>query len=487
MRDDDIYTPPAVHLEDSPKIDLAAAGDLSQRFKGVERRLRVMELERIDFVQSMRLVLRSTASILRHRGFNNDLVEQLRLLESRLGTETAYQELVEETAQAISRLSGKVDAKDALWERDGARLPDLEEAGLKEALGTLVDRLSMFKNHRYQRVGETLGALMDSGATLESFLPVLVDLSLRFLKDYGNELSRISLRLTGIIRTLVFTEREYAKFLDTSIERLEGGNRLFNQSLSDEMGQIQSTVSEAMAANDPENLLGLVVEKIDKLFWAVQRKNQEDEERLGELKVEKTQLEARLDTVRRDYDTFVCQSHSILHELEAIKMISLRDQLTGAYNRRAYDEQLKVTLENFAKGSLSAFSLIIFDIDLFREVNNAYGHLAGDAILSNVARVVAETLRCDDFVFRYGGDEFIVLLPEASLPDAAKVAEKLRRQIEVIDFKLSRQSEQTIRVTISVGVSEAVEGDTATTVLARADEALYRSKNSGRNRVTLSR
>jgi diguanylate cyclase len=203
--------------------------------------------------------------------------------------------------------------------------------------------------------------------------------------------------------------------------------------------------------------------------------------------VEKTQLEARLDTVRRDYDTFVSQSHSLLHELEDIKMISLRDQLTGIYNRRAYDEQLKLTLESFERGTLSAFSLIIFDIDMFREVNNAYGHLAGDGILAHLARVAAETLRCDDFIFRYGGDEFIVILPEARLADAAKVADKLRRQVEVVDFKLSRDSETTINVTISLGVSEAAPGDTAAAVLARADEALYRSKNGGRNRVSLAR
>jgi hypothetical protein len=115
----------------------------------------------------------------------------------------------------------------------------------------------------------------------------MVDLSLRFLKDYGNELSRISLRLTGIIRTLVFTEREYAKFLDMSIEGLETGNRDFNDSLASEMGEIHKAVSEAMVVNDPENLLGLVIDKIDALFSAVQRKKQEDEERLGALKVEK--------------------------------------------------------------------------------------------------------------------------------------------------------------------------------------------------------
>ena len=245
-------------------------------------------------------------------------------------------------------------------------------------------------------------------------------------------------------------------------------------------------MSEALTSDDPENLLGVVVEKIDVLFQAIQRKSREDENRLGELRVEKTQLQNHLDSIRRDYDIFMRQSRNVLRELENVKMISLRDQLTGIYNRRAFDEQTRLTLENLNSGALTAFSLIIFDIDYFREVNNNYSHLAGDRILANLARVVTETLRTDDFLFRYGGDEFIVLLPEARLSDAAKVAEKLRRQVEVVDFKLSRQGEASIHVTISLGVAEAHPGDTATTLLAKADAALYESKNGGRNRITLA-
>jgi diguanylate cyclase len=101
-----------------------------------------------------------------------------------------------------------------------------------------------------------------------------------------------------------------------------------------------------------------------------------------------------------------------------------------------------------------------------------------------VGRLTKEYLRCDDFIFRYGGDEFIILLPEANMADSMKVAEKFRHQVELVEIKLSRNSSKTIHVTISMGVTEAAPGDTATSVLARADRALYISKQRGRNKVS---
>ncbi|MDR1657079.1 MAG: GGDEF domain-containing protein [Deltaproteobacteria bacterium] len=459
---------------------------LKDRFLAVERRLRVMELERIDFVQSMRMVLRASASILQYRGFNDDLVDNLKNLEMRLGTETGYLELVEQAVKAITKLNGGRGSAAVAWSfGEGAILSDPKETHLKEAIGSLAEQLEKFKHNRYQHCGQTLKYLIETGASLENFLPVLVDLSLRFLRDYGNEMSKISFRLTSIIKTLIFTESEYAKFLDRSIEYFERNNRVFNDELSADLTEIKTVCTGAVLLTEPDSLLGIIADKIDGLFSAIQKKNLNDEHKLGELNIEKEKLANSLEIVRRDYDSFVSQSHSALHELEAIKRISLRDPLTSVYNRRAYDEQIMLTVANFNNGFLSAFGFIIFDIDNFREVNNTYGHLAGDSILSHMARLIKETLRNDDFIFRYGGDEFVIILPEAKLNDTINVADKLRRQVELMDFYLSKTSDKTIHVTISVGVSQAVKGDTAISVLTRADQALYKSKEQGRNRVSI--
>jgi diguanylate cyclase len=174
----------------------------------------------------------------------------------------------------------------------------------------------------------------------------------------------------------------------------------------------------------------------------------------------------------------------MLKEIEDMRSIALRDGLTKVFNRRAYDEQLLLTLLNFKSGKLGSFSLIIFDIDHFREVNNTYGHQAGDRILIHIAETVTASVRCDDFVFRYGGDEFVVILPGASLPDGMNVAEKIRRAVQNIEFILVKGREESLRVTVSMGVAEALPGDTPGVILARADRALYVSKHGGRNRVT---
>ncbi|MDR2443493.1 MAG: GGDEF domain-containing protein [Deltaproteobacteria bacterium] len=470
-------------MEAKDELSLDNTDALKLKFLAAERRLQIMELERIDFVQAMRLVLRATSTILRQRGFNNDLVNHLKQLEVQLGTDTGYLELVEQAVQAIAKLNsgGKTVTT---WNLEGPALTEHEELNLKEVIRGLADKLEKFKHNRYQRSGQVLRHLMDIGASLENFLPVLVDICSRFLRDYGNELGKISFRLTSIIRTLIFTEKEYTKFLDRSINYFDKENRSFCQGLTSDLTDIRSTVTD-VNGSDPDSLIMVINEKLDNIFAAISKKNQDDEIRLGELDVEKKRLENSLESVRRDYNSFVCQSHSALHELEAIKMISLRDSLTQVYNRRAYDEQIALTLNNFAKGGLLTFGLIIFDIDNFRDVNNNFGHLAGDGILCHVARLVREALRSDDFIFRYGGDEFIVILPEANLRDTVKVADKLRRQIEVVEFQVNQNSDTTIPVTISLGVSEVVKGDTPTSILARADQALYKSKQSGRNMVSV--
>ncbi|MDR2367515.1 MAG: GGDEF domain-containing protein [Deltaproteobacteria bacterium] len=283
---------------------------------------------------------------------------------------------------------------------------------------------------------------------------------------------------------LLFLEKEYSKFLDLSINNYSQSEREFKDGLVSSLNQIQKTVKGTDFKTDADKLLNQLSLRIEGLLVAVKKKSEEDAKLLSSLTEEKESLINRLDNVRRDYDNFVSQSHKTLIEMETIKSISLRDALTQVYNRRAYDEQIGTTIENYKKGKIQTFSLIIFDIDFFREVNNNYGHLAGDSILTNVGRIVKESLRSDDFIFRYGGDEFIVLLPEAKIPDAFKVAEKLRHQLEVVEFRLSRTSETCIHISISVGVTEVNEGDTISSIFARADKALYESKTKGRNRVS---
>jgi diguanylate cyclase (GGDEF)-like protein len=158
-----------------------------------------------------------------------------------------------------------------------------------------------------------------------------------------------------------------------------------------------------------------------------------------------------------------------------------RDGLTGALNKRYFLERLDADVAH-AKRYHQHLSLLLFDIDHFKQVNDTYGHPAGDRILRGVASVVAPALRREDVFARYGGEEFAVLARSAELPMAIELAQRLRHVVEAASFETDRGP---LRVTISVGVASLaqVSDRTAAALLAAADEALYRAKAAGRNRV----
>lgn len=147
------------------------------------------------------------------------------------------------------------------------------------------------------------------------------------------------------------------------------------------------------------------------------------------------------------------------------------DPLTGAFNRRALDE---VLASQFAMRSRygSIFSIVMFDIDHFKDVNDQHGHLRGDQVLQEVARFLDDSVRETDVIARYGGEEFVIVMPETGLEGASLFAERTREGAAT-----------RLTVTLSGGVTEALDGDSSETMVARVDAALYRAKDAGRNRV----
>jgi diguanylate cyclase (GGDEF)-like protein len=159
---------------------------------------------------------------------------------------------------------------------------------------------------------------------------------------------------------------------------------------------------------------------------------------------------------------------------------ALHDGLTGAFNKRYFLDRLPTEIA-YARRHKTPLTLLMFDVDHFKQVNDRHGHVAGDYVLAAIATIVAATLRTEDLFARYGGEEFAVLCRGATLEKASVLAERLRAKIET---HLFAHHGERIAVTVSLGVAAFVDHPDATTqLISEADAALYRAKRSGRNRV----
>jgi len=194
--------------------------------------------------------------------------------------------------------------------------------------------------------------------------------------------------------------------------------------------------------------------------------------------VERSELVARVRTQlrRKRY------ADRLRHSLQLSLEMAITDQLTGLFNRRYMSRHLGTLISNAANTG-KPVSFLILDIDFFKKINDTYGHDVGDDVLREFANRVSHNVRGIDLACRYGGEEFVVVMPDTDMTFAYMVAERLRQSVADIPFKISVPPCQ-LTVTISIGVT-ASEGsaDTAEALLRRADQALYRAKRDGRNRV----
>lgn len=171
------------------------------------------------------------------------------------------------------------------------------------------------------------------------------------------------------------------------------------------------------------------------------------------------------------------ETQVLRQSVEEEQVRSLTDALTSIGNRRAYEEKLDIEIDRWQRhgGNLS---LMVFDLDKFKLINDNFGHIVGDKVLRGLTGTFKRGIRRTDFLARYGGEEFVMIMPATSLKETMVIADKLRIEVEECVF---RYKGSEVPVTISIGVAEFHEGDTGESVFSRADEALYLAKNSGRN------
>jgi len=166
--------------------------------------------------------------------------------------------------------------------------------------------------------------------------------------------------------------------------------------------------------------------------------------------------------------------------LEEFKILSITDHLTQLYNSRHFHHQLQNEIIRHNRYQ-RPLSLLMLDIDHFKRFNDVYGHIEGDRILSSIGEAITGVLRTPDTAYRYGGEEFTVILPETAIESALKAASRIKEEVETDVF---RSNDHGDPITLSIGVTEYCFGESATEFMKRADKAMYMSKSQGRNCIS---
>lgn len=238
-------------------------------------------------------------------------------------------------------------------------------------------------------------------------------------------------------------------------------------------------------------------EKIPVLMNAIERKTENEtriecvivemkirDEYENELIQEKRNAESVVKKTDKAYESLQqllkeveCKRSELESINEKLKVLALTDSLTGLKNRRYFEEQLLLFIESYTTSNIP-FSLLTIDVDHFKRINDTFGHPIGDLVLQEISLKLQESKRPQDIISRIGGEEFIVLLPETNLEKAYDIAELTRKRFEQSEWSFTP-------ITISAGVTMVRQGDTITTIISRADASLYKSKNAGRNIVSI--
>jgi diguanylate cyclase len=339
-------------------------------------------------------------------------------------------------------------------------------AHIEDTLLGLLNDLTLPEHHRPQ--AEAMRARLENGLNWYELLPILDDLAVLMLAitDSGQHefeayLKQLNERLESFQSNLLAASEDHADHQTAS--------RQLDDQLREHVGGLQSSVQEAADLNSLKNVLE---SRLEGLISTMDQHQQQRDQREQEVASRLQALAGRVATMEQEAQGF--RVH-----LEEQRQKALIDTLTGLPNRAAWNERLEHEIDQLQK---KRYSLLmgILDLDHFKRINDGYGHLAGDKVLKIIAGQLKRRLRPSDFMARFGGEEFVFLLPHTSMADGLELLERLRTTIEQCPFHFKGEP---VTITVSMGITLFKPGERSDLVLKRADQALYRAKDEGRNRI----
>ncbi|QKK94646.1 diguanylate cyclase [Pseudomonas sp. 13159349] len=340
---------------------------------------------------------------------------------------------------------------------------------IEHTLIGLFDDLSLPERHKAQAL--EMRERVARGLNWYELIPVLDDLAVLMLAitdsgqhEFETYLQQLNERLEGFQSHLHEASAGHA---DNS-----SAARELDTQLREHVDGLQSSVQ---GAADVDSLKHILENRLEGLLVTMDEHKHERDRREQELAGRLQGLSERVANMEQE-------ALGYREHLEEQRQKALLDPLTGLPNRAAWSERVeREMLEWQAHGGHLAMAIL--DLDHFKRINDSYGHLAGDKVLKIVADQLRKRLRSHDFIARFGGEEFVLLLPQTSPAAAAQIAEMLRATVEACPFHFKGER---VVITTSIGLGAFRPGERGDQVLKRADAALYRAKESGRNRVELA-
>lgn len=315
---------------------------------------------------------------------------------------------------------------------------------------------------------EQLIRLLKEGVALEQLPAVISEISRLIESMLSVKGSDFSDYLHLLNKQLSDVQGAIYKRLDIDSRSVEG-REAADGLVRDSVTNIRDTVSHATEVDVLKKELAV---QLDQIMTAMDSLKSEEQKRKDELLSNFKVLKKRVTDMEKEAQNV---QGSIAREREKARL----DELTQLPNRTAYTEAVKHQLAHF-KRFQKPLVLVVCDLDRFKLVNDNYGHLAGDKVLTLVAKILSQGTRDCDFVTRYGGEEFVLLLPETNLASSVRAMDKIRRLICRSPFNYRGKP---ISISMSFGLTAAIESDTIESFFYRADKALYRAKEMGRNVV----
>jgi len=344
---------------------------------------------------------------------------------------------------------------------------------LQEAFLTILSQFKPISGEVYSQRFNELEQRIKSCKEMGGLLALGHEIT-EIIHDYvgytSEERNQVANFVTELGKDLLEMENQLSGSL-TEVQKSFQVNNDFNNAVQ---GQVED-IKESFNFNKTlEEIRGFVLSKLKAIKTALENKRKQDDSQLKHANQKLGDLQGRL----RNMKTEIEQVQKRTKILEAEVQL---DALTGIHNRRAYELRMQEELQRYHRYN-QVFSLVMFDVDHFKQVNDQHGHKTGDKCLVEIINRIKPSLRKADFLARYGGEEFVIILTGTPKENACKFAEKIRH---IVDKTCFVSKHQEIPVTISLGVTEVEPADhTPEDVFARVDAAMYKSKNEGRNRVS---